>query len=94
MHFLFEGVSLVFRDLFVFAHSVQLFVAVTTCIANANLGVLEGFFGLLNQLFTGFFGEGWDVEANDLSVVLWGDAEVGFDDGFFDIGQECCCRKL
>ena len=63
-------------------------VGVTASIAYAYLGILCVSLDLLDEFATAVFGERGDAEADQLAIVLWGDAERGVDDSTLDVTDD------
>ena len=63
---------------------LQLLDALTTCVANRNLGSFRFLRALLGKFLTAFLRQGRDTQTNHLTVILWHDTYRRIDDGLFN----------
>ncbi len=82
LYFAFGVLSYVLRSVVCLDTLLDGIVGIATRIAYTYLGVLCVGLDLLDELATAVFGERGDTEADQLTIILWGDAERGVDSEF------------
>ena len=87
-YFAFSVLSYVLRSVVCLDTLLDSIVGVTASIAYAYLGILCVSLDLLDEFATAVFGERGDAEADQLAIVLWGDAERGVDDSTLDVTDD------
>ena len=68
----------------VFLHLLVFLVGFPAAVADAHPGIFPFVFDFLDQIAPAFFGELGDDQADDLSIVGWGDPHVGLHQRLFD----------
>ena len=64
---------------------LQLVFDVGTHVSDFNLSLLGNLVALLDQILTTLLCRLRDIQSDDLTIVLWGDAHIGIHDGLLDI---------
>src|SRR5262245_55519438 len=72
-------------NFFLFFTFFELFNGITTMIANRNAKLLTNFLDVLNQFLAPFLRKLRNRHSDNLTVVVWGQSEVSFENCFFDI---------
>ena len=88
LYFAFGVLSDILRSVVCLDALLDGIVGIAARITNAYLGVLCVSLDLLDELATAVFGERGDTEADQLAIVLWGDAERGVDDSTLDVTDD------
>lgn len=80
----------VFRSVFgqaVFHHLFECVDGIAAGVADADFGVFTDAFGLFDEFLAALFGERRHVDADDFTVVVGIESEVGVHDGLLDGGE-------
>src|SRR5205823_13840241 len=79
------GAAFVFlRDATVFFGFAQVIQRITPTVAHRDTRLFSAVVDLLHQLFAAVLRELWKHQANDLAVIGWIDAQIGFLNSLFD----------